>query len=57
MAHHNKSKRSKAKTILRLPDSEQSRQPYFIHLGRRVHKNPTVTPSTNSSAGIAPNRG
>jgi hypothetical protein len=33
MVHHNKSKRSKAKTILRLPDLEQSKTAVLHSLG------------------------
>src|SRR5690349_7548855 len=48
--------KAKAKTILRLPDLEQSKTAVLHSLGAASSQNPTVTPSTNSSAGIAPNR-
>jgi len=57
MAHRKTSKRSKPKTILRLPDLEQSKNAVLHSVFQRlVHKNPTVMSSTNSSRGTVPNR-
>jgi hypothetical protein len=51
MAHRKKSKRSKAKTILRLPDRGLPKNVVLHSLAAPVLKNHTVMPSTNSSAG------
>jgi hypothetical protein len=56
MAHRKTSKRSKARTMLRLADLEQSKNAVLHSLAQRVRKNHTVMPSTNLSGGIAPNR-
>ena len=56
MVHRKTSKRSNAKTMLRLADLEQSKNPVLHSLGQRARKNHTVMPSTSLSGGIAPNR-
>jgi hypothetical protein len=54
--HRKKSKPSKAKTILRLPDLEQSKSAVLIRSQWPVRKNHTVMPSTSSSGGIVLSR-
>src|SRR5467141_1863062 len=55
MAHRKTSKRSKAKTMLRLADLEQSKNAVLHSLGAASCKNHTVTPLTNLSGGTVPN--
>ena len=50
------SKRSEAKTILRLPDLEQSKNAVPHSLAASSRKNHTAMPSTNSSGGTVRNR-
>ena len=55
MAHRKTAKRSKARSMLRLADLEQSKNAVLHSLGGPVRKNHTVTPSTNLSGGTVPN--
>jgi hypothetical protein len=55
MAHRNTSKRSKARSMLRLAALEQSKNAVFSRSARPVRKNHTATPSTNSSGSTVPN--
>jgi len=55
MAHRKTAKRSKARSMLRLADLEQSKKRFFTRSARPVRKNHMVTPSTNLSGGTVPN--
>jgi hypothetical protein len=55
MVHRNTSKRSKVRPYFDCPIWSSRRLPSFIRSGLLARKNPSVMPSTNSSAGIAPN--
>jgi hypothetical protein len=54
MAHRKTSKRTKARTMLRLADLEQSKN-VFTRSAQPVRKNHMAMPSTNSSDGTVPN--
>jgi len=55
MAHRKASKGSKAKTILRLADLEQSKNAVLHSLGGASRKHHTVMPSMNLLDGTVPN--
>jgi hypothetical protein len=53
MAHRKTSKHTKARTMLRLADLEQSKNAVLHSLGAASSQNHTVMPSTSLSDGIA----
>jgi hypothetical protein len=56
MVHRKTSKRSKARTMLRLADLEQSKNAVLHSLGAASSQESSVMPSTSLSGSIAPNR-